>query len=64
MFTLPRPDIGLESDSNLSKYLPVVSGNELVRALKRTGFEQTRQRGSHVILERGSIEVAIPNTKR
>jgi predicted RNA binding protein YcfA (HicA-like mRNA interferase family) len=35
----------------LSK-LPSVSGERLVRALKRAGFEVLRQKGSHVALER------------
>jgi len=30
--------------------LPVVSGTEVVRALKRAGFVVDRQRGSHVTL--------------
>ena len=32
--------------------LPRVSGAEVVRALTRLGFEQVRQRGSHVVLRR------------
>ena len=28
--------------------LPVVSGEEAIRALERLGFKQIRQRGSHV----------------
>ena len=39
----------------------MVSGDELVRALKRAGFEQVRKRGSHVIMQRGPIEVAVPD---
>jgi predicted RNA binding protein YcfA (HicA-like mRNA interferase family) len=30
--------------------LPSLSGRDLVRALKRAGFEEVRQRGSHVAL--------------
>ncbi len=30
--------------------LPVISGNELIKILKQIGFEQRRQKGSHVIL--------------
>jgi predicted RNA binding protein YcfA (HicA-like mRNA interferase family) len=30
--------------------LPRITGDEVVRALKRTGFIMDRQRGSHVIL--------------
>ena len=32
--------------------LPVVTGAELLRALKRSGFVVTRQRGSHVQVRR------------
>ncbi len=32
--------------------LPSVSGERLVRALKRTGFIELRQKGSHVSFER------------
>jgi predicted RNA binding protein YcfA (HicA-like mRNA interferase family) len=38
----------------------VVSGGELERALKRAGFERVRKRGSHIIMQRGSVEVAVP----
>ena len=34
--------------------LPVVSGREIVKALKRAGFEVLRQRGSHVVMIRRS----------
>ncbi len=34
----------------MTKQLPVLSGAELIRALERVGFEQVRQRGSHVTL--------------
>ena len=39
---------------------PVVSGAELVRALERLGFEQMRQRGSHVVLRRGGAGCVVP----
>ncbi len=32
--------------------LPSVSGERLVRALKRAGFEVLRQKGSHVAMEK------------
>ncbi len=32
--------------------LPVVSGKELLAALKRAGFIEVRQKGSHVSLEK------------
>ena len=41
-----------------------VSGREAFRALERLGFEQVRQRGSHVILKRqtpeGEIGCVVP----
>ena len=33
-----------------------VSGQQAIRALKRIGFEQVRQRGSHVVLKKSSPE--------
>ena len=36
--------------------LPSVSGSRLVRALKRAGFVELRQKGSHVSLERVTEE--------
>jgi predicted RNA binding protein YcfA (HicA-like mRNA interferase family) len=32
--------------------LPRVSGAEVIRALTRLGFQQIRQRGSHIVLKR------------
>lgn len=41
--------------------LPVVSGAEVVRAWERLGFMVARQRGSHVVMRRGSIGCVVPN---
>jgi predicted RNA binding protein YcfA (HicA-like mRNA interferase family) len=41
--------------------LPVVSGAEVVRALERLGFMVVRQRGSHIVMRRGSIGCVVPN---
>ena len=41
--------------------LPRVSGAETVRALERLGFVVLRQKGSHIILRRGSIGCVVPN---
>ena len=38
----------------MSPKLPRVSGRRLVRALKRAGFEEQRQRGSHLHMRRAS----------
>lgn len=39
---------------------PVVSGADLIRGLERLGFEQVRQRGSHVVLRRGEQGCVVP----
>jgi len=41
--------------------LPRVSGAEAVRALERLGFAIARQRGSHIVLRRGSSGCVVPN---
>ena len=41
--------------------LPRVSGEETVRALERLGFIVLRQKGSHIILRRGSMGCVVPN---
>jgi predicted RNA binding protein YcfA (HicA-like mRNA interferase family) len=40
--------------------LPVLSGADVVKALERLGFEQLRQRGSHVVMRRGSVGTVVP----
>ena len=40
--------------------LPVLSGADVIKALERLGFEQLRQRGSHVVLRRGSVGTVVP----
>jgi predicted RNA binding protein YcfA (HicA-like mRNA interferase family) len=41
--------------------LPRLSGAEAVRALERLGFSVVRQRGSHIIMRRGSSGCVVPN---
>jgi len=41
--------------------LPIVSGAQAIRALGRLGFAVARQRGSHVVLRRGSFGCVVPN---
>ena len=41
--------------------LPVVSGADVVRALERLGFVVARQRGSHIVMRRGSVGCVVPN---
>lgn len=45
--------------------LPVVSGQDCVRALERAGFYLKRQTGSHLILRRDDpfAQVVVPNHK-
>lgn len=45
--------------------LPRISGAELVVALRRTGFQQIRQHGSHIILRRDNpfAQTTVPNHK-
>jgi predicted RNA binding protein YcfA (HicA-like mRNA interferase family) len=40
--------------------LPHLSGAEIIRSLERLGFTQIRQKGSHIILRRGSIGCVVP----
>lgn len=40
--------------------LPVLRASEVVQALKRAGFIEMRQRGSHLRLKRGNLAVTVP----
>ncbi len=40
--------------------LPVLSGADVIKALERLGFERVRQRGSHVVMKRGSEGTVVP----
>jgi predicted RNA binding protein YcfA (HicA-like mRNA interferase family) len=40
--------------------LPVLSGQDVVKALERLGFAQVRQRGSHVVMRRGAVGTVVP----
>ena len=40
--------------------LPIVSGTDVIRALERLGFSVTRQRGSHIMMRRGSFGCVVP----
>ncbi|AEJ19694.1 type II toxin-antitoxin system HicA family toxin [Gracilinema caldarium] len=41
--------------------LPVLSGADVICALKNLGFVVVRQRGSHIVMRRGSKGCVIPN---
>ena len=47
--------------------LPVLSGRDVIKVLKGVGFEEKRQKGSHIILaketEQGKRAVVVPNHK-
>lgn len=36
-----------------------LSGEEVVKALRRVGFESVRQRGSHVVMKKNTIDGSI-----
>lgn len=40
--------------------LPVLSGADVVKMLERLGFEQIRQRGSHIVMRRGEAGTVVP----
>ena len=40
--------------------LPVLSGRDVIGILERLGFEQMRQRGSHVVMRRGAAGCVVP----
>jgi predicted RNA binding protein YcfA (HicA-like mRNA interferase family) len=40
--------------------LPVLSGADVVKMLEQLGFVQIRQRGSHVVMRRGSVGAVVP----
>lgn len=48
--------------------LPRISGQEAVQALERLGFEQVRQRGSHVVLRKqtssGAVGCTVPLSRQ
>lgn len=40
--------------------LPRISGAEAVRAMEKLGFRIARQRGSHIVMRRGSAGCVVP----
>jgi len=40
--------------------LPVLSGEELIKALLKAGFTIVRQKGSHVSLQNGIYKTVVP----
>jgi predicted RNA binding protein YcfA (HicA-like mRNA interferase family) len=46
--------------------LPLISGREIVKALKKIGYEEDRQRGSHIVLRQLNYphrRVIVPDHK-
>jgi len=40
--------------------LPVLSGQELIKILRKTGFEIVRQKESHISLRKGNYRTVVP----
>ena len=40
-----------------------LSSRDVIRALERLGFDQIRQRGSHIVLRRGSVTCIVPQRR-
>ena len=40
-----------------------LSSRDAIRALERLGFSQIRQRGSHIVLRRGSVTCIVPQRR-
>ena len=43
--------------------LPIISARELIRTLQYLGFVAVRQRGSHIVLRKGSQGCVVPDHK-
>lgn len=44
--------------------LPILSGRAIIKALAKAGYEQVRQRGSHIRLQcPGKTSITVPNHK-
>lgn len=40
--------------------LPILSGDDLIKALKRGGFQVVRQKGSHISLQKDTWRTVVP----
>lgn len=40
--------------------LPVLSGDDLIKVLKKGGFQVVRQKGNHVSLRKGAYRTVVP----
>jgi len=43
------------------KRLLPVSGKQMVKVFRKTGFQVDRQRGSHIVMSKGDVILVIPN---
>jgi len=43
--------------------LPRLSSRDAIRALERLGFVQVRQRGSHIVLQKGALTCVVPRRR-
>ncbi|MBW2172841.1 MAG: type II toxin-antitoxin system HicA family toxin [Deltaproteobacteria bacterium] len=43
--------------------LPVISGRKMVHVLRKLGYEEKRQRGSHLIMIKEGKLIVVPNHK-
>ena len=39
---------------------PILSGDDLVKALQKAGFQMVRRKGSHVSLQKGKYRTVVP----
>ncbi len=40
--------------------LPVLSGEELIKALEKAGFKKVRQKGSHISMQKHEYKTVVP----
>jgi predicted RNA binding protein YcfA (HicA-like mRNA interferase family) len=40
--------------------LPALKSRDIIRALRKAGFEEHRQRGGHKIFKKGNLRVIVP----
>ena len=40
--------------------LPALNSQDIIRALRKAGFEEHRQKGSHKIFKKGNLRVTVP----
>jgi predicted RNA binding protein YcfA (HicA-like mRNA interferase family) len=43
--------------------LPILSGKDIIKILERMGFDNVRQKGSHVVMKKGSVGCVVPMHK-